>query len=114
MNTTDRAVGWIIIDDAAGDEGEGVVNSYVSNLGDDFKPSDSFPGGTPLVLEASGGAWATEGPELNTSRHHHPSPSDSRECQMDFIIFYTSCVVRKVERYSYVPLFPWRVRKYQV
>lgn len=29
MNTTDRAVGWIIIDDAAGDEGEGVVNSYV-------------------------------------------------------------------------------------
>lgn len=57
MNVSDRAEGWIRFSDwrtSAGGGEEGVVDSCVSILGGDFKPSDSFPGGNPVVLEASG------------------------------------------------------------
>lgn len=76
MNVSGRAEGWVRFGDwrtGAGGEGEeGVVDSCVSILGGDFKPSDSFPGGNTVVLEASGRAWAAERPELRTSSHHPP------------------------------------------
>lgn len=75
MNVSDRAEGWIRFGDwttGAGGGEEGVVDACVSILCGDFKPSDSFPGGNPVVLEASGGAWAAERPELRTSSHYPP------------------------------------------